>query len=199
VYDDLEPKIILIYFKYKNSFICRRELEFHRRISYNTKIRIRLKNILFFVCASSLILLIFLLINAKCKPHLVLLFSFFFAVALQSLKDLGRLTYRRFLELFRHMIGLLGRVISPSQGLYLHRITQHRKTRTNIHALSGIRTHDPSNQPAKNHASNRTATVTGFTFCRFYNSKFTIKGLVLSTRKNGTVGCIFNNARGLHM
>jgi hypothetical protein len=42
-----------------------------------------------------------------------------FSVALQSLKDLGRLTYWRFLELFRHMVGLLGRVISPSQGLYL--------------------------------------------------------------------------------
>jgi hypothetical protein len=32
---------------------------------------------------------------------------------------------------------------------------------TNIHALSGIRTHDPSNQPAKTHTSDRTATVTG--------------------------------------
>jgi hypothetical protein len=42
----------------------------------------------------------------------------------------------------RHTIGLLGRVISSSQGLYLHRATQHRKTRTNIHALSGIRTRD---------------------------------------------------------
>jgi hypothetical protein len=83
-------------------------------------------------------------------------------VALQSLKDLGRLTYRRFLELFRYMVGLLGRVISLSQGLYLHRTTQHRKTRTNIHALSGIRTHDPSTQPAKTHASGRTATVTGY-------------------------------------
>jgi hypothetical protein len=31
----------------------------------------------------------------------------------------------------------------------------------NIHALSEIRTHDPSNQPAKTHASDRTATVTG--------------------------------------
>jgi hypothetical protein len=83
-------------------------------------------------------------------------------VALHSLKDLGHLTYRRFLELCRHMVGLLGRVISPSQGgLYLHRTTQHRKTQTNIHALSGIRTHDPSNQPAKTHASDRTATVTG--------------------------------------
>jgi hypothetical protein len=38
----------------------------------------------------------------------------FFPMALQFLKDLGRLTYRRFLELFRHMVGLLGRVISPS-------------------------------------------------------------------------------------
>jgi hypothetical protein len=54
---------------------------------------------------------------------------FFFPVALQSFLDPGRLTYRRFLELFRHMVGLLGRVISPSQGLYLHRTTQHRKTR----------------------------------------------------------------------
>jgi hypothetical protein len=85
---------------------------------------------------------------------------FFSPVSLQSLKDLGRLTYRQFLELFRHMVGLLGRVMSPSQGLYLHRTTQHRKTRTNIHALSGIRTHDPSNQPAKTLASDRTAAVT---------------------------------------
>jgi hypothetical protein len=48
-----------------------------------------------------------------------------------------------FPNLFRHMVGLLGRVISPSQGLYLYRTTQHRKTRTNVHALSGIRTRDP--------------------------------------------------------
>jgi hypothetical protein len=41
------------------------------------------------------------------------------------------------------MVGLLGRVISSLQGLYLHRTTQHRKTRTNIHALSGIWTRDP--------------------------------------------------------
>jgi hypothetical protein len=74
---------------------------------------------------------------------------------------LDGLTYRRFLELFRHMVGLLGRVISPSQGLYLHRTTQHRNMRTNIHAFSGIRTHDPSDQPAKTRASDRTATVTG--------------------------------------
>jgi hypothetical protein len=45
--------------------------------------------------------------------------------------------------LFRHMVGLPGRVISSLQGLYLYRTTQHKKTRTNIHALSGIRTHNP--------------------------------------------------------
>jgi hypothetical protein len=87
--------------------------------------------------------------------------QFFSPAALQYLKDHGRLTYRRFLEIFRQMVGLLGRVISPSQGLYLHTTTQHRNTRTNIHALSGIPTHIPSNQPAKTHASDRTATVTG--------------------------------------
>jgi hypothetical protein len=43
----------------------------------------------------------------------------------------------------RQTVGLLGRVISLSQGLHLHRTTQHRQTRTNIHALSGIRTRDP--------------------------------------------------------
>jgi hypothetical protein len=96
-----------------------------------------------------------------CKCNIGLVGIFFCSVALLSLKDLGCLTYRRFLELFRHMVGLLGWVISPSQGLYLHRTTRHRKTQTNIHALSGIQTHDPSNQPAKTHASERTATVTG--------------------------------------
>jgi hypothetical protein len=48
----------------------------------------------------------------------------------------------------RQSVGLLGRGISPSQSPYLHRIN------TNIHALSGIRTHDPSV-----HALDRAATV----------------------------------------
>jgi hypothetical protein len=75
------------------------------------------------------------------------------------LKDLGLLTYERFLKLFRLLAGLLGRVISPSQGLYLHRTTLHRKTRTNIHALSEIRTHDPSVRAIKAHAPDHWATV----------------------------------------
>jgi hypothetical protein len=77
------------------------------------------------------------------------------------LKYISRLTYLRFLKLFRHLVGLLARVISPSQGLYLHRTAQHRKTRTNTHTLSGIRTNNPSDQTIKVHAPDRAATVTG--------------------------------------
>jgi hypothetical protein len=51
-----------------------------------------------------------------------------------------RASVKRFISLqflnLRHSVGPLGRVISPSQGLYL--------TNTDIHTLSGIRTHDPS-------------------------------------------------------
>jgi hypothetical protein len=46
----------------------------------------------------------------------------------------------QFLGSIRHLVGLLGWGISPTQGLYLHRTTQHRKTQTNIHAPSSIRT-----------------------------------------------------------
>jgi hypothetical protein len=57
-----------------------------------------------------------------------------------------------FLILFTQTVGLLGRVISPSQGLYLHtgqhkhRISAHN---TDIHALSGIPTHDPSDRASE--------------------------------------------------
>jgi hypothetical protein len=87
-----------------------------------------------------------------------------YSVALQSLEDLGRLTYGRFLNLFRNLVGLLGRRISLSRGLYLYRAAQHRKTRTNIHTSSGIRTHDPSVRAIKDHAPGRVATATGNMF-----------------------------------
>jgi hypothetical protein len=44
----------------------------------------------------------------------------------------------------RQLVGLLGRVIGPTQGLYLHRTTQHRETQTHIHAPSRIWTCDPN-------------------------------------------------------
>jgi hypothetical protein len=68
------------------------------------------------------------------------------------------------------LVGLLGREIGPSQALYLHRTTQHTKTRTYIHASSGIRTHDPS-VPAKTiRASDGTAIETSWVTNSF-NSK----------------------------
>jgi hypothetical protein len=47
---------------------------------------------------------------------------------------------------FSQSVGLLGRVISPSQDRYLNTGQQKHRINANIdiHALSGIRTHDPS-------------------------------------------------------
>jgi hypothetical protein len=67
---------------------------------------------------------------------------YFFSWFYSPVMDL-RLLFSLFPNLFWHMVGLLGWVISLSQGLYLHRTPQHRTTRTNIHVLSGIRTCDP--------------------------------------------------------
>jgi hypothetical protein len=55
----------------------------------------------------------------------------------------------QFLGSIRHLVGLHGGGISPAQGLYLHRTTQHRKTQTNIHAPSRIRICDPSVRAAE--------------------------------------------------
>jgi hypothetical protein len=43
----------------------------------------------------------------------------------------------------RHSVRLLRRVISSSQGLYLYTNTEKWAYTPNIHALSGLRTHDP--------------------------------------------------------
>jgi hypothetical protein len=55
---------------------------------------------------------------------------------------------------------LFRRLISP-KGLYLHRTTQDRKSRKNIHALSGVRIHSLSVQAIKAFASDRAVTGTG--------------------------------------
>jgi hypothetical protein len=70
-------------------------------------------------------------------------FFFFFHWLLQSSFRNSPPIFFGFPNLFRHMVRLLERVVSSSQGLYLHRATHHRKTKTNIHVLSGIRTRDP--------------------------------------------------------
>jgi hypothetical protein len=48
---------------------------------------------------------------------------------------------------YTQSVGLLGRVISPSRGVYLHTEQHKHKIKahnTDIHVLSGILTHDPS-------------------------------------------------------
>jgi hypothetical protein len=85
----------------------------------------------------------------------------FFPVEIQSLNDLGRLTYRRFLELFRHMVGLLGSDQPVARPLPTQDNTTQKDADKHPCLDSEIRTHDPSDQPAKTHASDSTATVTG--------------------------------------
>jgi hypothetical protein len=74
-----------------------------------------------------------------------ILWKSFFTMALPAYS--GPRPLIQFRNHFSQTVGLLGRVISPLQGRYLltgqhthtHRINAH----TNIHAMNGIRTHDP--------------------------------------------------------
>jgi hypothetical protein len=68
----------------------------------------------------------------------------------------------KFINLFGRLVGLLGREFSPMQGVYLHRTTQHRKTRTHTHASSGIRTHDSTVTAVEDSALDRAAIGTSF-------------------------------------
>jgi hypothetical protein len=68
---------------------------------------------------------------------------------------------------FKHMAGLFGQVINPSQRLCLDRTAQHRKTRTNIHGLSWIRTRNPSIEAAKTHAIDCEATEIAMFFMNY--------------------------------
>jgi hypothetical protein len=67
---------------------------------------------------------------------------------------------------FRNIINTLARTTfnewsARRKGLYLHRITQYRNTKTNIHVSSWIRIHDPINQAAKTYALDSVATGIG--------------------------------------
>jgi hypothetical protein len=54
------------------------------------------------------------------------------------------------MNLFRQLVGPLGRGIGPTQGLYLHKTTKTQKIADiHIHATSGIQTHDPSVRAAE--------------------------------------------------
>jgi hypothetical protein len=87
--------------------------------------------------------------SLKIKIHNVILHHHRRRRRLSTIRPRGlfrfhNLIFLKLMNLFGQLVGLLGRGIAPTQGLYLHRTTQHRKTRTHIHASSGIRTHHPS-------------------------------------------------------
>jgi FAD synthase len=71
----------------------------------------------------------------------------------------------QFLNLFTQTVGLLGRVISPSQGLYLYTGQhKHRKTHKHINILASVGfepTITASERAKTVHALDRSATVTG--------------------------------------
>jgi hypothetical protein len=73
------------------------------------------------------------------------IFNFFLSMALPA--HSGPWPLIQFRNHFSQTVGLLGRVISPLQGHYLN-TGQHKHNKRihtpNIHALSGIRTHDPN-------------------------------------------------------
>jgi hypothetical protein len=64
---------------------------------------------------------------------------------------------------FSQMVGLLGRVISPSQDRYLHRTTQtqNKRTQTSMSRVGFEATVPPSERAKKVHVLNRAATLTG--------------------------------------
>jgi hypothetical protein len=69
----------------------------------------------------------------------------------------------------RQSVGLLGRGISPSQDRYLHSGQHKHRINADIHALSGIRTQDPSVRERETfHAVDRAATVIGQRIARHY-------------------------------
>jgi hypothetical protein len=78
----------------------------------------------------------------------IIIISFFQRLGLLACSG-SEFIFLKLMYLFGQLVGLLGGGISPTQGLYLNRTTQHRKTRTHIHASSGIRIHDPSFRAAE--------------------------------------------------
>jgi hypothetical protein len=75
----------------------------------------------------------------------------------------------------KHSVGLLGRVISPLQALYLYTNTEKHTQTPNINALSGIWTHDPGFRASEDSAClrplgyrDRHPVVLAYTNCVFY-------------------------------
>jgi hypothetical protein len=102
--------------------------------------------------------------GSACHAHNSIM-SFVFLIALPA--HLGPWPLIQFRSQFSQMVGLFEQVISPSQGLYLntgHTQTQNKRIQIpDMHALSGIRAHDPCVRAIEDSSClRRAATVTGY-------------------------------------
>jgi hypothetical protein len=88
----------------------------------------------------------------------------------------------RFLKLFTYLVVFLVRVISLSQGLYLHRTAQHKETKDRLHALSRNRSHDHGFRATRVQAPNGAVPVSAFIRLPSFNY-------------NNSVGCVCINTR----
>jgi hypothetical protein len=87
-----------------------------------------------------------------------------------------------FVIFFTQTVGLLGGVSSPSQGRYLH-TGQHKhriNAHTNIRALSGIRTHDPSVRAREDGSCLRTLGHCNQHIYIYMFHKFVISSIIFS-------------------
>jgi hypothetical protein len=82
-------------------------------------------------------------------------------------KDLGRLTHGRFLSLFRHPVGIHW---TSNRPVAKASTCTERKTRTDIHALSGIRTPSLIVQATQTYALHRAATGSGCLWTYFISN-----------------------------
>jgi hypothetical protein len=91
--------------------------------------------------------------------------SIYLSMPLQTSLDLGR--FFSHLIFYIQSVGLLGRVISPSQGRYLHTDSANTdQTHADNHASSGILTHDPSVRVGEDSSCLRAGTHYNAATCK---------------------------------
>jgi hypothetical protein len=87
-----------------------------------------------------------------CLPHYT---PYLHRRRLSRIRSLGLFRFRhnflKLTNLFRQLIGFLGRGIGPTQGLYLRTGQRNTQKSGHIHDSSGIRTHDPSGNTTRPH------------------------------------------------
>jgi hypothetical protein len=98
----------------------------------------------------------------------------------------NRINFWNYESFWDMLAGHLWQGICPSQGLYLYRTTQQRKTLTYIHASSGIRTHDPCSSNPRPHAA-QTARPPGATVAKLGTE---LHGNLNNYRDNTTLGAL---------